>query len=326
MVISQGIFKGRQILLLDPEPVASDSFRFMDLPPEIRNMIYNCALSSQNHAVHLTGSRQNTLAAYWENSRGVYSRVSGSTGIVTTCRQVYEESVPILYGGNDFEFRCTTTLSIFMTGIGSAAQYLRKIPVDRCVYSSMRKAMRLLEKATSLESFHFKVYKWSTRDDDMYQHYYRESLPYWLASHFKLLLLLLQTTRNDREAVFGILRFDELEGKCLHCRAFNATAEATCKCDSKKDDYATWLEDLKTRVFKYLVDVDTENFAGLQVPEGHVVLTTDDEDGAEGETVAGPDDDDDDDFSYLESAPAPSRRNTGRPKRSTGKDISYADM
>jgi len=75
---------------------------FTKLPMEVRNMIYGYLLVTPeiiSHAHELVGGVQTVLAENHHPIPGL------DAAILRTCRSIYEEALPILYGRNTFLFQ-----------------------------------------------------------------------------------------------------------------------------------------------------------------------------------------------------------------------------
>ncbi|KAL8728922.1 MAG: hypothetical protein Q9166_005089 [cf. Caloplaca sp. 2 TL-2023] len=94
-VASQGETTG-----LSDKPVTSPTFRFCDLPGEIRNRIYHFCLIRGDVTYRYHELLQPANQAKHEQSTGLDSNLS----LLRVSTQIYAEAVPIFYGLNDFHF------------------------------------------------------------------------------------------------------------------------------------------------------------------------------------------------------------------------------
>ena len=306
MIISQGVFKGRQMLLIDPEPTVDDQFRFLGLPPEIRNMIYDHLLGGEGDPLSISMARNNRGFHSLRTGHGY--RTNESIALLSSCKQVSLEATPVFYGINKFEFACTTSMSRFLDSIGSNVRLLKKISVQKVVHSTMRKAFASLHAATSLDSLHFRLlgsfrYNW---------------YPEYTARVLRGLFTALQGVRNDREAVFTILSLARYGS--VVCRKHGSYPSASV-CNKQKEHEEKHMADIKQAVFQYLTDKPKECIQA----EGHSNTMGNSDSSADMAGVS----DEDDDYSYLTAAAEPAqRRDTGRPKQRavTEKNISYMEV
>lgn len=146
------------------EPTAG-GFRLMDLPPEIRNLIYSFMVEADDCKVRITTSkkvhepRRPALGGgKWD--AGSKRRVAPSalySTILRTSKQVLREAAPILYGTNHFSFNGFGTLQIFLDRIGSMRKYLRFIRMDTSGFqrSKVRTSLNMLKDATDLRMLSF---------------------------------------------------------------------------------------------------------------------------------------------------------------------------
>ncbi|KAI9710638.1 MAG: hypothetical protein M1812_007403 [Candelaria pacifica] len=119
-------------------------FPFLDLPPEIRNMIYNYILQTPAGLPSslITGARSfilspttfstpNSLAGSIVEIRHPLSftdepirsrRQTQRGSILRVNKQIHNEAVPICYQINSFQFMSTASLVLFLNGIGKLAR------------------------------------------------------------------------------------------------------------------------------------------------------------------------------------------------------------
>ena len=82
---------------------------FTKLPVEVRVMIYRRLLVSSEPIL-----KAHELIGYKTIVAGNHHPISDlDSRLMRTCRAVYEETLPILYGNNIFEFHSPTAISLF---------------------------------------------------------------------------------------------------------------------------------------------------------------------------------------------------------------------
>lgn len=159
LTVADGPFKGRNVLMLVP---TTEAFRFMDLPPELRNRIYRYVLGSSSHFFSKSrrgknGSKekgrrlraQQYIRQTHRNAPG-YTRAIKNESILTVSKEVTREVAPMLYGAEAFNFDSSRKLKHFVSGIGSMVVYLRDICIWKISQSTLRTACNALKKASSL--------------------------------------------------------------------------------------------------------------------------------------------------------------------------------
>ncbi|PPJ54959.1 hypothetical protein CBER1_08969 [Cercospora berteroae] len=94
-------------------------FPFLQLPAELRLLVYEHLLVAEGlWRVHRRGNVNRNTSRLYPN-------------ITATCKIVYREATPILYGHNEFKFdRGTRELGSFMNEISESAQYVSAARVD----------------------------------------------------------------------------------------------------------------------------------------------------------------------------------------------------
>ncbi|KAK4960318.1 hypothetical protein LTR10_003213 [Elasticomyces elasticus] len=146
---------------------ASSTIGFLDLPPEIRNIVYGLALHHEE-PLQLDGDPPQVVNYIHDEPYRFldddfepphlptpYLNVS----LLLVSRQVYAEAVPMLYGSNTIAFSARYTpserpLYAFLLHIGTSRKYLRRIKVRSFGnYSTVRSALHLLKDSKQLDSF-----------------------------------------------------------------------------------------------------------------------------------------------------------------------------
>lgn len=120
--------------------VSASTFRFLDLPSEIRNAVYSLVLTSDD-AVRVWFSGSNAWAC----------RHSISAKLLLVNRQIQVEGTPVAYGGNKFTFICTVSLRQFLLALGTSKMHLRRISVITLHNkSALRSSLHILKPITNL--------------------------------------------------------------------------------------------------------------------------------------------------------------------------------
>jgi hypothetical protein len=168
--VTSGPFKGFQGVISRPYK----PFRFMDLPVELRTIIYELLLveeelvsivprKSRRKGRRHVQSRLHIAPAHsglrwdkktWDTEKGRWADAAiGCLALAQTNKQIAQEVLPVVYGQNTFGFESTGGMLSFLDTIGSSRQFLRHVELYRdlryeggCgpkVFNSLNTAMNL---------------------------------------------------------------------------------------------------------------------------------------------------------------------------------------
>ncbi|KXS95949.1 hypothetical protein AC578_7998 [Pseudocercospora eumusae] len=168
LTITEGSFAGRHVLMLEP---VTDHFRFLDLPPEIRNLIYDELLLEHNpikivtykakgrarRAVRST-LHQGHPGLTWNSKLGTWTGQASSAHVILQVnKQMLAEAGPIAYGSNVFRLDDYRGLRDFLEGIGSMRAHVKQIRLLSPIYYSTvaTTALHKLKDAKGLVSLEY---------------------------------------------------------------------------------------------------------------------------------------------------------------------------
>ncbi|KAF2750759.1 hypothetical protein M011DRAFT_474262 [Sporormia fimetaria CBS 119925] len=147
VMLTEGPYAGHVAILLKQ----SQPFRFLELPPSVRNRIYKILLRPEGGEIPITVTHGSHKFAY--------SRTFGSKNklaILAVSKQVYDEATPIAYGYR-FVFTGTQVLNIFLLQIHKRfIKYIGNIQSETYNPASARNVFHTLQEATSLRRLSFK--------------------------------------------------------------------------------------------------------------------------------------------------------------------------
>ncbi|KAK4544500.1 hypothetical protein LTR36_004072 [Oleoguttula mirabilis] len=166
VTLTEGPLAGRHVLVLDPISVF---FRFVDLPAEIRQMVYDLLLREEGH-ISITTHKQRgmprlacrkVVETVSVGDKKVGRRVQARFNVLDTLlrisKQVADEAATTFYGNNSFAFDNLSNMEVFLTGMGSQRKHLRylRLAPDGYTASKARPTFTLLKDAAGLRTFAF---------------------------------------------------------------------------------------------------------------------------------------------------------------------------
>lgn len=256
----EGEYNGRIALMLQPEPTDREKFSFLQLPAEIRNMIYSLVLERPGYNIAIESKKNESFKPYWTQRQELYrleawSSLDYSSALMRVNKQIHNESTPYLFSRHAFMFGHSTVLLNFLSSIGpECVKLLTRVKVDRHYKTTAKRAYRLLSTATSLQKL--RVYS-----QDNFSKAYgppQSMLPPLL---FPLIRAMCQQGRT-RESALGII--DVEGGLKVHCSVHSSWIWYPTKvddCSTSVKAYADCLEVLKEGLVK-LLDEDEEKKSG----------------------------------------------------------------
>lgn len=240
---TDGVFKVRQVVVLRAVP-----FRFLDLPPELRNMIYGYTFngygSNGPSKIDIHATSEKTELFGWYDTCFEGSKPTMRLGLLTTCRKIHKETASLFYGSQTFQIR-TNQLYHFLSRLPLHIKYIRKVEISQPYSLSqppmgkLKKGLRLLTGMEHLEHLQIDTWNLGARSTE------------WYALLLKEFLSTMQEKVNDREAL---------------CRKITFAKDYKGTLDDKLN-FGDFLE----AAFLYLKDKPELGVPEDTEPEGHLI-------------------------------------------------------
>jgi hypothetical protein len=223
--MTNGPYVGLHVLVLQPEPDEHEKFPFLDLPAEIRNMIYSLVLERPGYHIELSGKHSGVIHTRWYNrGRGYISRHDEpySTSLMRVNKQISVESMPYLFSRHTFEFRDSTMMQRFLEYIGpERTKSLVSVAVSQQYAISIRQAYDLLSSAVSLTKLEIHSSYWYP-----YGHHALFDWPTILLPVFQSML----SANRSRDDIFNLITIHgAVKGSCQAHGQFSTEVDKDCK-------------------------------------------------------------------------------------------------
>ncbi|KAK6004566.1 hypothetical protein QM012_008428 [Aureobasidium pullulans] len=230
VLMIEGPYAGRHVLVIQPEPDENEKFPFLDLPAEIRNMIYCLVLERAGCRVRLSGKHSGVISTDWYDANDRYISKDDepySTSLIRVNKQVSVESSPYLFSRHTFEFSDSTMLQRFLEYLGpERVKSLVSISVSQTYKISVRQAYQLLSPAVSLTKLELKHYRYGYR-----------SRYDWSSVLLPLLQSLCSEGGKSRDEAYGIFTMPGVvDGYCTKHGPFWSHVNKECKKQIKAYD------------------------------------------------------------------------------------------
>ncbi|KAI7145187.1 hypothetical protein KC343_g16004 [Hortaea werneckii] len=161
IMIDSGQHNGLQAIVLAP----TTTFPFQDLPPELRQMVYErvfCRSCTMDSSAHTSGMerakwhhRNNTSSQQPTKRKGVALSCTRpeirSLSLLLTSRLIYTEARPFLYNGHDFVFRSMKQFNSFVPRLGTSARFLKSALIAKGGARVSARCYTLLNQLESLQ-------------------------------------------------------------------------------------------------------------------------------------------------------------------------------
>jgi hypothetical protein len=242
--MTSGPYAGLHVLVLQPEPDEHEKFPFLDLPAEIRNLIYSLVFERPGHHVHLSGKRAGVIQTLWLGpNRNATSRSheSYSTSLMRVNKQINVESTPYLFSRHTFQFTDSTMMQRFLEYIGpERTKSLVSVQVDQQYGVSVNQAYNLLSSAVFLTKLEIR---------SMYCYYFHSRFD-WSSVLVPFFQSLCSTGRT-RDDVFDMITIPgAIRGSCTKHGSFGQKIDKDCKTEVRA--YKDFYKKLRIDLYKAL--------------------------------------------------------------------------
>lgn len=167
-MVTEGPLTGCNVLVLESTP----GFRFLDLPPEIRNKVYGYLLEEANpigihtyspvrkpvrsvRAGYVPGSYTTRAGLTWDKETCKWiGEPPSAFALLRVCKQMLQETAPVAYGNNTFSPRSFRDAHVWFNAIGSMRRYVRRFQLPERAHgrSHLHTIFSKLQTAVDLRS------------------------------------------------------------------------------------------------------------------------------------------------------------------------------
>ncbi|THX57986.1 hypothetical protein D6D06_03332 [Aureobasidium pullulans] len=246
VLMNEGPYKGRYVLVLQPEPADNEKFSFLELPAEIRNMIYSYVLERPGWSLHISGKNSGVIEPRWRKESGEWvtpAMDSYSTSLMRVNKQISAESTPYLFSRHKFEFPDSTMMYRFLEYIGpERVKSLVSVCVGTQYHTTAKKAFKLLGHAISLTKL------------ELAESYYRGNYySHMLRWHIQMLPFIqaLCLAGRSREDAIGIVSITgAIRGSCSTHGYFRPGS--VDECGKAKKAYDEFYKTMREKMGKVL--------------------------------------------------------------------------
>jgi len=131
-------------------------FRFLDLIPEIRNMVYERLLPPRRVLRPWSGRviRKHKMKLVWGGE------VAPLMSLLRANRQLNAEVTPVVYGANTFELKACASTIHWLKDIGSMKKFIRHVEMDIDCSTTVTGTLHQLKQAEGLQTFSIPSVPW----------------------------------------------------------------------------------------------------------------------------------------------------------------------
>ena len=273
---AQGPYDGHHALILME---ARMIFRFMDLPAEIRNMIYvnllvedepiimstTCALNELERPCRVTykNAKGHEGLTYNKQTKRYMNQPPSALAVLRLNKQVFEEAGALVYASNRSQFSHLFDLKIFVQRVGTMRSHIRHITITghwAFYKTNARSAFFSLRDATGLRSLTFNHIMIC---GDTKNHLADGLPPSEFAEHIKTMIRALHKAHKQNADGFNVLDIIKVDWvRCICCRSFapNFVSAAdddmcmSCFCSVKCRNLAQHCKKVEAEIRKLIAE------------------------------------------------------------------------
>lgn len=296
LIITEGALKGHHVFVV--QPVTSQGktkvFRFLDLPAEIRTMIYGHIFEESGEIRMATYKppRQPRRSVRWSFHSGQYrskghgdlqwdrdqgkwlNQEPSALTVLGVCKLVFQEAAPMVYGSNTFLFHRVLDADVFLGRIGRMRRHLRTIKFQGSAYGmgKITSVFNKLKDAKQLRTITFPhsgvcgaYYHWNAHWLGAPRGYFSART---LCNYLGPLAKTLNKAQNNGQSIYNVLELIQITGReppCYRCSDGSGVCalknSTFCKTECNKMDVHVqkFMDECKDRIAKKL---------GIAVDEG----------------------------------------------------------